>query len=58
MMEEEFENGRDDMIIDGREPEAPEQKQGSAVPDEFNTNYLKIYYGKFRFLSDCSFDSL
>ncbi|KAG5249125.1 DNA primase small [Salix suchowensis] len=37
---EESENGREDMLIDG-------QKHGSvAVPDEFNVNYLKLYYAK------------
>ena len=36
---EESENGREDMLIDG-------QKHGNvAVPDEFNVNYLKLYYG-------------
>ncbi|GAV65780.1 DNA_primase_S domain-containing protein, partial [Cephalotus follicularis] len=42
MAREEAENGRDDMLIDGREPE----NQGNAVPDGFNANYLKLYYGK------------
>ncbi|KAJ6703824.1 DNA PRIMASE [Salix viminalis] len=37
---EESENGREDMLIDG-------QKHGNvAVPDEFNVNYLKLYYAK------------
>ncbi|KAF9685633.1 hypothetical protein SADUNF_Sadunf03G0074800 [Salix dunnii] len=37
---EESENGREDMSIDG-------QKHGNvAVPDEFNVNYLKLYYAK------------
>lgn len=43
MPREESENGRDDMLIDGCEPEQP---GGNSVPDGFNTNYLKIYYGK------------
>ncbi|KAK3016057.1 hypothetical protein RJ639_007544 [Escallonia herrerae] len=41
MTKEEAENGRDDMLIDGCEPE---QGQGNAVPDGFNVNYLKVYY--------------
>ncbi|KAJ6695714.1 DNA PRIMASE SMALL SUBUNIT [Salix koriyanagi] len=37
---EESENGREDVLIDG-------QKHGNvAVPDEFNVNYLKLYYAK------------
>ncbi|KAJ6705842.1 DNA PRIMASE SMALL SUBUNIT [Salix purpurea] len=37
---EESDNGREDMLIDG-------QKHGNvAVPDEFNVNYLKLYYAK------------
>ncbi|KAL6998031.1 hypothetical protein U1Q18_008155 [Sarracenia purpurea var. burkii] len=40
---EEAENGRDDMLIDGGEPKPP---QGNDVPDGFNANYLKAYYGK------------
>ncbi|KAJ6415436.1 hypothetical protein OIU84_004267 [Salix udensis] len=37
---EESENGREDMLIDG-------QKHGNvAAPDEFNVNYLKLYYAK------------
>ncbi|THF99117.1 hypothetical protein TEA_027864 [Camellia sinensis var. sinensis] len=43
MPREESENGRDDMLIDGCEPEQP---RGNSVPDGFNTNYLKVYYGK------------
>ncbi|KAL7165531.1 hypothetical protein ACSBR2_041252 [Camellia fascicularis] len=43
MPREESENGRDDMLIDGCEPEQP---GGNSVPDGFNTNYLKVYYGK------------
>ncbi|KDP44235.1 hypothetical protein JCGZ_05702 [Jatropha curcas] len=35
----EVDNGRDDMLIDG-------QRVGNAVPDGFNPNYLKVYYGK------------
>ncbi|KAK8599135.1 hypothetical protein V6N13_077069 [Hibiscus sabdariffa] len=39
MTKEEAENGRDDMAIDGAE-------QANAVPDGFDANYLRIYYGK------------
>ncbi|KAK1400626.1 DNA primase [Heracleum sosnowskyi] len=39
----EVENGRDDMVID--EPQA-ESMRINAVPDGFNPNYLKVYYGK------------
>lgn len=35
-------NGRDDMLIDGCEPEP---SQENAVLDEFNADYLKVYYG-------------
>ena len=34
----------DNMLIDGCEEDEPEQR--SAIPDEFNPNYLKAYYGK------------
>ncbi|KAI4356071.1 hypothetical protein L6164_000122 [Bauhinia variegata] len=37
MAGEEAQNGRDDMQIDRPEPH---------LPDEFNPNYLKVYYGK------------
>lgn len=39
MTKEEADNGRDDMVIDGPE-------QANAVPDGFNANYLRIYYGQ------------
>ncbi|ESR52603.1 DNA primase [Citrus sinensis] len=39
MTKEESENGSDDMLIDG-------PKQGSVIPDGFNPNYLKVYYGR------------
>lgn len=39
MTKEQADNGRDDMVIDG-------PGQANAVPDEFNANYLRIYYGK------------
>lgn len=42
MAREEAENGRDDMQIDGP---VPEPERGLAVPDGFNPDYLKIYYG-------------
>lgn len=41
-MNEEVENGRDDMLVDGFEHE---EKQGILVPEGFNANYLKVYYG-------------
>ncbi|GFZ16421.1 DNA primase POLA3 [Actinidia rufa] len=40
MSREEAENGRDNMEIDGCEPQSP---QGNAILD---ANFLKIYYGK------------
>lgn len=42
MTREGVENRRDDMLIDGFEHEQP---QGNAIPDGFNANYLKVYYG-------------
>lgn len=54
MTQEELQSGRDDMLIDGREPLVPEKKQGGAVPNEFDANYLQVYYGIFHFLFDCS----
>nr|XP_017232917.1 PREDICTED: DNA primase small subunit-like [Daucus carota subsp. sativus] len=39
----EEENGRDDMIID--QPQSDFMRI-NALPDEFNPNYLKLYYGK------------
>lgn len=38
----EVENGRDDMIID--EPQS-DLMRINAVPEGFNPNYLKLYYG-------------
>ncbi|KAL6549869.1 hypothetical protein OROMI_020357 [Orobanche minor] len=38
------ENKIEDMVIDRVETD---QKIDNEIPDEFNTNYLKIYYGKF-----------
>ncbi|KAF7811306.1 DNA primase small subunit [Senna tora] len=46
MTKQEFHNGCDDMLIDRCEPEAPKQKQGGSVPNEFNSHYLKVYYGR------------
>lgn len=42
MTGEEAGSGRDDMLIDGCEPEHPQE---NAVPDGFNADYLKVYYG-------------
>ncbi|KAK3228021.1 hypothetical protein Dsin_007883 [Dipteronia sinensis] len=36
---EEAENGRDDMLIDGPD-------RANSIPDGFNANYLKVYYGR------------
>ncbi|KAK4843018.1 hypothetical protein QYF36_002905 [Acer negundo] len=36
---EEAENGRDDMLIDGPD-------RVNSIPDGFNANYLKVYYGR------------
>lgn len=44
MTGDEAENGRDDMQIDGSEPR--HHLQANTVPEEFNSNYLKLYYGK------------
>ncbi|PON45231.1 DNA primase, small subunit/archaeal [Parasponia andersonii] len=41
MTREEVETGMDEMEIDGGE-----QREGNAVPEGFNANYLKVYYGK------------
>lgn len=43
MTKEDVENGRDDMLIDGHEIE---KRQDTSVPDGFNANYLRVYYGK------------
>jgi hypothetical protein len=42
MTREEIGNGSEDMVIDECEPEGCER---NAFPDEFNANYLKVYYG-------------
>lgn len=39
MTRDEVENGRDDMEIDGVDP-----NQGNLISDGFNANYLKVYY--------------
>lgn len=46
MTMEEVDSGRDAMEIDGCEPEGQEKMRENAVPDGFNANYLKVYYGK------------
>lgn len=40
MTREEIGNREEDMIIDNPKPKIQN-------PDEFNVNYLRIYYGKF-----------
>lgn len=45
MTMEEVDSGRDAMEIDGCEPEGQEKMRENAVPDGFNANYLKVYYG-------------
>lgn len=45
MTMEEIESGRDPMEIDGFGPGGEENRRENAVPDEFNANYLKVYYG-------------
>ncbi|OWM85234.1 hypothetical protein CDL15_Pgr028021 [Punica granatum] len=52
MTREECENGPADMLIDGNKARAPREKQGNSVPDKFNSNYLKFYYGKLFPFSD------
>lgn len=44
MSREEGENERDDMLIDGNEIE--QRRLENAVPEGFNADYLKAYYGK------------
>lgn len=46
MTKEEIENGTADMEIDQRVPLNGERSEVNAVPDGFNANYLKVYYGK------------
>lgn len=46
MTREDIENGSEDMVIDEGKPEGGERMQGNAVPEGFNANYLKVYYGK------------
>ncbi|KAK4741239.1 hypothetical protein SAY87_024827 [Trapa incisa] len=52
MTRDESENGPEDMLIDGNEAEAPGRKQLDAIHDEFNANYLRVYYGKLFPYSD------
>lgn len=47
MTVEEVKNETDDMLID---QQRPGNGYGSALHDEFNPNYLKIYYGYLLFL--------
>ncbi|CAI9289002.1 unnamed protein product [Lactuca saligna] len=42
-MTKEAQNERDDMLVDDPEPQ---DKQLDDIPDEFNPNYLKVYYGR------------
>ncbi|KAL7122846.1 hypothetical protein ACP275_01G069600 [Erythranthe tilingii] len=44
MVREEAENMNADTAIDGVETD---RKRNHEIPDEFNPNYLKIYYGRF-----------
>ncbi|EYU23367.1 hypothetical protein MIMGU_mgv1a0062362mg, partial [Erythranthe guttata] len=44
MVREEAENMNTDMAIDGVETD---RKRNHEIPDGFNPNYLKIYYGRF-----------
>lgn len=46
MNQEEAENCREDMEIDGNDSEMPAQRHADIIPDGFNANYLKAYYGK------------
>ena len=46
MTKEEIENGTADMEIDQRELMNGDRSELNAVPDGFNANYLKVYYGK------------
>ncbi|CAO2819201.1 unnamed protein product [Amaranthus hypochondriacus] len=49
MTQEEVENGRDDMLIDGPELQNPNP---NSTTDGFNVNYLKAYYAKLFPYSD------
>ncbi|KAL6553676.1 hypothetical protein OROGR_007518 [Orobanche gracilis] len=42
MVRDEVENTIEDMVVDRVETE---QKTSNEIPDGFNANYLKIYYG-------------
>lgn len=44
-MTKEAQNERDDMLVDDPEPQ---DEQIDDIPDEFNPNYLKVYYGNSR----------
>lgn len=54
MNREEADNCREDMEIDGNEPDMPAQRHGDIMPDGFNPNYLKAYYGNSSILSSRS----
>lgn len=43
-MSAEIDEGRTDMLVDGH---GPEEHRGISVAEEFNANYLQIYYGNF-----------
>lgn len=45
MTQMKYVNGGDNMVIDGQEAESPEKKNVDVIPDGFNANYLKVYYG-------------
>lgn len=45
MCREEVQSGSDDMLIDGKSDGA-ENRQVNCVLNEFNADYLKVYYGK------------
>lgn len=55
MNREEVENGGDDMLIDRDEIE--QRRLENAVPEGFNADYLKAYYGNYLFVTFwfCSF---
>lgn len=43
-MSSEIDNGRAGMLIDGH---GPEEHRDISIAEEFNANYLQIYYGNF-----------
>lgn len=44
MTREEADTGRGDMLIDESESDLG---RSNAIPEGFNANYLKVYYGNF-----------